>query len=67
MHYSAICTTFAGTVLYEVLRERPRALLEITMKVNASVKKMCRKCKIIKRKGVVRVICSDPRHKQRQG
>ncbi len=29
--------------------------------------KMCRKCKIIKRKGVVRVICSDPRHKQRQG
>ena len=36
------------------------------MKVNASVKKMCRKCKIIKRKGVVRVICADPRHKQRQ-
>ena len=33
------------------------------MKVNASVKKMCRKCKIIKRKGVVRVICADPRHK----
>ena len=29
------------------------------MKVNASVKKMCRKCKIIKRKGVVRVICAD--------
>ena len=37
------------------------------MKVNASVKRMCRKCKIIKRKGVVRVICEDPRHKQRQG
>jgi large subunit ribosomal protein L36 len=37
------------------------------MKVMASVKKMCRKCKVIKRKGVVRVICSDPRHKQRQG
>ena len=29
------------------------------MKVNASVKKMCRKCKIIKRKGIVRVICED--------
>jgi large subunit ribosomal protein L36 len=28
---------------------------------------MCRNCKIIKRKGVIRVICSDPRHKQRQG
>jgi large subunit ribosomal protein L36 len=37
------------------------------MKVMASVKKICRKCKIIRRKGVVRVICPDPRHKQRQG
>ena len=37
------------------------------MKVQASVKKICRKCKVIKRKGVVRVICSEPRHKQRQG
>ena len=38
------------------------------MRVQASVKKICRKCKIVKRKGVVRVICSkDPRHKQRQG
>ncbi|MBT7408842.1 MAG: 50S ribosomal protein L36 [Methylococcales bacterium] len=38
------------------------------MKVRASVKKMCRNCKIIKRKGVVRVICSkDAKHKQRQG
>ena len=34
---------------------------------SASVKKMCRNCKIIRRKGVVRVICTDPRHKQRQG
>jgi large subunit ribosomal protein L36 len=38
------------------------------MKVRASVKRICRNCKIVKRKGVVRVICSDePRHKQRQG
>lgn len=37
------------------------------MKVRPSVKKMCDKCKIVKRKGVVRVLCSDPRHKQRQG
>ncbi len=37
------------------------------MKVRASVKKMCRNCKIVKRGGVVRVICVDPRHKQRQG
>jgi large subunit ribosomal protein L36 len=37
------------------------------MKVRASVKKLCERCKIIRRKGVIRVICSNPRHKQRQG
>jgi len=37
------------------------------MKVRASVKKVCDKCKIIRRKGVVRVICTNVRHKQRQG
>jgi len=43
------------------------AKMEKTMRVQASVKKICRKCKIVRRKGVVRVICDDPRHKQRQG
>ncbi|MDR2081373.1 MAG: 50S ribosomal protein L36 [Campylobacteraceae bacterium] len=37
------------------------------MKVRPSVKMMCDKCKLIKRKGVVRVICANPKHKQRQG
>ncbi len=37
------------------------------MKVSASVKRRCRKCKIIRRHGVVRVICENPKHKQRQG
>jgi large subunit ribosomal protein L36 len=37
------------------------------MKVRASVKKICDKCKIIRRKGVVMVICENPKHKQRQG
>ena len=37
------------------------------MKVRASVKKMCRNCKIVRRRGVLRVLCTDPRHKQRQG
>ena len=37
------------------------------MKVRASVKKMCRNCRVVKRKGKVRIICTDPRHKQRQG
>ena len=38
------------------------------MKVRASVKKICKDCQIIKRHGVIRVICpSNPKHKQRQG
>ena len=37
------------------------------MKVLASVKRICRNCKIVRRKGVVRVICTNQRHKQRQG
>lgn len=44
-----------------------RLLILIGMKVRASVKKMCDKCKIVRRKGVVRVLCSNPKHKQRQG
>ena len=34
------------------------------MKVRPSVKKMCDKCKVIKRKGVIRVICENPKQTQ---
>ena len=37
------------------------------MKVRASVKRLCRNCKIIRRNRTVRVICKDARPKQRQG
>lgn len=37
------------------------------MKVRASVKPICEKCKVIKRHGKVMVICENPKHKQRQG
>jgi large subunit ribosomal protein L36 len=37
------------------------------LKVRASVKPLCDKCKVIRRRGVLRVICENPRHKQRQG
>ncbi len=39
----------------------------VEMKVRASVKKICVKCKVITRRGVVRVICENAKHKQRQG
>ena len=38
------------------------------MKGRASIKKMCENCKLVRREGVLRVICSkNPKHKQRQG
>ena len=38
------------------------------MKVKASIKPRCTECKIIRRKGILRVICDkNPRHKQKQG
>ncbi|MBP7963108.1 MAG: 50S ribosomal protein L36 [Caldilineaceae bacterium] len=37
------------------------------MKVRPSVKRMCEKCKIVRRRGIVYVICTNPKHKQRQG
>jgi len=40
------------------------------MKVRASVKRMwrmCDKCRVIRRHGRVMVICTNPKHKQRQG
>jgi len=37
------------------------------MKVRSSVRKICDRCKIIKRSGKVRVICANPKHKQVQG
>jgi large subunit ribosomal protein L36 len=56
------------------LERRPAAHAPLTrrpekgsMKVRPSVKPMCEKCKIIRRHGAILVICSNPRHKQRQG
>jgi len=33
--------------------------VEIPMKVRPSVKKICDKCKVVRRKGVVRIICDN--------
>ena len=37
------------------------------MKVRASVRRRCAKCKVIRRKGRVYVICENPKHRQKQG
>jgi large subunit ribosomal protein L36 len=48
-------------------REARNANHGVNMKVRSSVKKICSKCKIVRRQGVVRIICVIPKHKQRQG
>lgn len=51
-----------------VLLGEKRVKKEQKMKVRASVKPMCDKCKVIKRDGKVMVICSkSKKHKQTQG
>nr|YP_009826501.1 ribosomal protein L36 [Bulbophyllum plumosum]QIQ47801.1 ribosomal protein L36 [Bulbophyllum plumosum] len=37
------------------------------MKIRTSVRKICEKCRLIRRRGRIIVICSNPKHKQRQG
>lgn len=51
-----------STIWHEI---RQRA--EVAMKVRASVKRICENCKLVRRHGRLYVICTNPRHKQRQG
>nr|YP_009560157.1 ribosomal protein L36 [Vandenboschia speciosa]YP_009562335.1 ribosomal protein L36 [Trichomanes trollii]YP_010958448.1 ribosomal protein L36 [Vandenboschia auriculata]ALO81788.1 ribosomal protein L36 [Vandenboschia auriculata]AZZ71282.1 ribosomal protein L36 [Vandenboschia speciosa]QAV57692.1 ribosomal protein L36 [Trichomanes trollii] len=37
------------------------------MKIRTSVRKICEKCRLIRRRRRIMVICSNPKHKQRQG
>ena len=55
-------TTFNVRLEQELIRRK-----YLLMKVRPSVKPICDKCKVIRRKGRVMVICSNPKHKQRQG
>ncbi|MBP7770618.1 MAG: 50S ribosomal protein L36 [Candidatus Pacebacteria bacterium] len=37
------------------------------MKVKSSIHVRCANCKMLRRHGSVYVVCTNPRHKQRQG
>jgi large subunit ribosomal protein L36 len=65
--YGAVAATepVARAALWELLESVDES--DTSVKVRPSVKPMCEKCKIIRRNGRVLVICSNPRHKQRQG
>lgn len=54
--------------VYSYALAKVETLLPIdAMKVRASIKRICENCKIVRRQGTVYVVCSNPRHKQRQG
>lgn len=51
-----------------MIKQKGELSIEINnMKVQASVKKRCKKCKVVKRRGKVFIICPNSKHKQRQG
>jgi large subunit ribosomal protein L36 len=61
----AFCTTRFAITRFAITQRPTNGPL---MKVRSSVKRICEKCKIVRRKGRIYVICaSNPRHKQRQG
>ena len=64
---SSECRIWSCTFLSFDIRQSTLDIRGGSMKVTASVKKRCPKCKIVRRKGILRVICENPKHKQRQG
>lgn len=54
-------------MLRSPLLGRQESIRKIVMKVRSSVRRICENCKIVRRKGVVRVICTNVKHKQKQG
>jgi large subunit ribosomal protein L36 len=65
LQFDEIALKSAGFLQRDFLS--PETFIVPTMKVRASVKRLCEACRIVKRKNVVRVICKNARHKQRQG
>ena len=65
---SGTCVQSRSDSYIHVLCDQMETLPPIdAMKVRASVKRICENCKIVRRQGTVYVVCSNPRHKQRQG
>jgi large subunit ribosomal protein L36 len=56
-----------GCYIYDFPPAEGRDEAEAAMKVRSSVKRICENCKLVRRHGRLLVICTNPRHKQRQG
>jgi len=58
------------TQIFSDIKDDSRIWIEVeeqAMKVRASVRRICENCKIVRRKGILRVICTNTKHKQKQG
>ena len=58
---------YAQKIKYSLFKNENFIKVNEKMKVRASVKKICKHCRLIRRKNYLRVICINPKHKQRQG
>ena len=54
-------------LIYESYIRKNWHFIKKIVKVRSSVKRICDKCKWVKRKRKIYIICSNPKHKQRQG
>ena len=64
----APCEKSAPRLLFTAQPEYFHVFRSILLKVRSSVRPICEHCKVVTRRGVIRVICKrNPKHKQRQG
>jgi translation initiation factor IF-1 len=66
---TTILATPSGKMRRGFIRLLPgdRVRVEMTPYDQSRGRPMCKDCKIVKRKGILYVICKNPKHKQRQG
>ena len=57
----------SGKIRMNYIRILAGDTVMIELSPYASVKPICEKCKVVKRKGKIRIICENPKHKQVQG
>ena len=64
----APCVKFGPRLLFTAQPELVGLFRSCLLKVRSSVRPICEHCKVVTRRGVIRVICKrNPKHKQRQG
>ena len=70
--YRHLCQGVPSTILTDCPQKwgwvTISVLFGVLVKVRSSVKPICEHCKVVSRRGVIRIMCKrNPKHKQRQG